>query len=182
MCYTLNGGKQLRKGGADADSRTVTVAAELADDERHLARERADVTELHFRSIWNVEFGLHSKQFLNELGRQLVAQPQEQRVTAVEEKGACATCRRQRIMGAAISGKADGNDRRLGLTVCSKRLLHGLDVGRHGDGAVRRSRDTVFIGKGVQGEEARVHHDEGLADGRGEKAVEQTHSVVRADA
>ena len=182
MCYTLNGGKQLRKGGADADSRTVTVAAELADDERHLARERADVPEFHFCSIWNVEFGLHSKQFLHELGGQLVTQPQEQRVTAVEKKGACATCRRQRIMGASISGKADGNDRSLGLTVCSKRLLHCLDVGRHGDGAVGRSRDTVFIGEGVQGEEARVHHDEGLADGRGEKAVEQAHSVVRADA
>ena len=60
--------------------------------------------------------------------------------------------------------------------------MHRLDGGRHRNRPVRRTCDTVVISKRMDREQARVHHDERLANGGGKEAVEQADPVVRADA
>ena len=67
----------------------LAVAAQLVDDKRHFACKRAAVAKLHLRCIWNFKFCLHPEQVLYKLRRELVTQPEEEYVAAVEEVGTC---------------------------------------------------------------------------------------------
>jgi hypothetical protein len=90
----------MRAAGA---GRTVALAAQLPNDKRQLAGERADVSELHFCGVWHVELGLHAECVLHKLRGELVAQPQEQSVAAVEKEGACERRQRQQRHVAAVA-------------------------------------------------------------------------------